>query len=225
LCCIDNVVYVLCLACSGFGSTDANPKACSQCPSGTFNEGPLPRAEQPEAFVSLKQRHSSNRGGSSKRQGRTSSTLADGSDSSSSSSSYGAAGGSITLAEASTVDALLEGVHSSSSSSPHSPLLDSLNKLPQQQQQQQSQGGPPAGSAASAAAVSVAAAVRSAAVLPQQFINSWGLLVNSGVNPVFYEPTFNPCTPCGPACWTDRPGATSPNRCGEGPVKLLSISL
>jgi hypothetical protein len=32
---------------------------------------------------------------------------------------------------------------------------------------------------------------------------------------VYYEPTFNPCTPCGPACWTEAPGATNVNECSE----------
>jgi hypothetical protein len=215
LCC---AVLLLCFACSGFGSTDANPKMCSQCPLGTFNEGPLPRAEQPEAPVSLKQQRSSSssssRRGSATGQGRLSSTT-DG-------TSHGAADGSSVLAAAPTGDASSQGVHSNNS--PYSPVLGSLLKFPQQQQQQQqSQGNSSAGLTASAAAVAVAAAVRPNALLPQQFTNSWGWLVNSGVNPVFYEPTFNPCTPCGPACWTDSPGAISPSQCGEGEPRCLQV--
>jgi hypothetical protein len=51
-------------------------------------------------------------------------------------------------------------------------------------------------------------------VAPQQFLDSWGFLRNTGVAPVFYTPTYNPCTPCGPACWTAAPGSTSPQQCG-----------
>jgi hypothetical protein len=35
------------------------------------------------------------------------------------------------------------------------------------------------------------------------------------VNPVFSRPTYNPCTPCGPGCWTEGPGATSATQCSK----------
>jgi hypothetical protein len=76
-------------------------------------------------------------------------------------------------------------------------------------------------SLAGSATVSVAAT--SSAVSPQQFLDSWGFLRNSGINPVFFEPTYDPCTACGPGCWTDSPGSTSPEQCGKlarGAVEL-----
>lgn len=79
--------------------------------------------------------------------------------------------------------------------------------------------------AAAAAAASGSSVAATAAVSPQQFTNSWGWLRNSGVNPVFYEPTYNPCTPCGPACWTDSPGATSVRQCGEWHAAAARLQL
>jgi hypothetical protein len=189
-----------CCCCSGFGSTDANPKSCSVCPQGTFNEGPLPRATEAVGLSS--------------------------STSSSSSSSDGHGSSSVAaraLVSVGQPDASWGDPQQATGSQSDAEGSCATGHC-LQQSQPDSEAGTGVMRPAASAAVAVAAAgaassgssvATAAAVSPQQFTNSWGWLRNSGVNPVFYEPTYNPCTPCGPACWTDSPGATSVSQCGE----------
>jgi hypothetical protein len=65
----------------------------------------------------------------------------------------------------------------------------------------------PPGAATAAANATVAVA----GIAPQQLPNFQG----TGINAVFYEPTFTPCTQCGPGCYTVEPGARSPKSCSE----------
>lgn len=228
----------MCLWLAGFGSTDANPKRCSMCPQGTFNEGPLPRAEQqPQPNAPGAGRGPPDgAGGDGLGAGDDVGAGADAGE-----GGFGADGGMQNVRAARTKRRASgrsrQGVVSSGSRKSSVQVAAELGQQPmatspadcskggcQPQHNEPLQDASPAyqpagvhaAAVATASAATAATAASVSAVSPQQGVNEWGQLVNRGISPVFYEPTFNPCTPCGDACWTNQPGATSVDQCGEG---------
>lgn len=171
---------------AGYGSTDANPTVCSLCPQGSYNAGPQPDS-QPRALAgaSEQQQTAVNSPGTHSTYDDVGAEAAASSSSSSGSSSEDA----YTLAEVA--------------------MLHSAEGVGAQQAQVAGQAHYDSGSAG------MVMAAAAAGVFPQQTPDSWEWLRGTGVNPVFYTPTYNPCTPCGPACYTNSPGATSALACSE----------
>jgi len=168
---------------------------CSECPRGTFNEGPLPRAVGPGAAAT---------GSPAAQGGSSSSTGSSGASRSARSISRNANKGSWKTR--SRVQ----------DSNPDVVLLDTADEGYTDEEEDESMPQVTAYSAGMTdypSSVSIAAAA--AGITPQQTPDSWSFLRSSGVNPVFYEPTYNPCTPCGTSCFTDRPGAFSAGQCSK----------
>lgn len=250
--------FCMCVS-AGFGSTDENPKMCSTCPLNSYNEGPLPRAQQTALGMLSASLKAANDGVTQSNSTRTDvsghAMQEEGTHSSAHSakhqpdtpaklarlllktskhhkqhhndstrtltrSSWRSKGQQNSRQPASGFR-LWRGSSNSSnvwSSQPETTGSGRHTVIQERQSSDPAQVAAKHEEAADKAAPSAeysAAAVRTAQLHPQQFIDSWGFLRNSGVNPVFYEPTYSPCTQCGPACYTNSPGSTSVKDCSK----------